>query len=151
MDKAWYHISLVKDGELVDLRPMSEKYGLERQDFYRHLRMWHYYVKEVKGPSNKKPLILHSCFIKAYNSDHTRRIIGEQYLIILSMKNNSTHTLHKAKVGKRTGHWNLSNGMDSHNPHPDDYYKLTELEWLLLEELEFDIEFTCLSFYLGNV
>lgn len=28
---------------------LSEKYGLERREFYRFLHMWHYYIKEVKG------------------------------------------------------------------------------------------------------
>ena len=38
--------SLVKDGTLMDLQAMSEKYGLGRQDLYRHTQIQHYYQNE---------------------------------------------------------------------------------------------------------
>lgn len=82
--------SLVKNGELVDFQYMSEKYGLERQDFYRYLQIRHYFVKEVKGSSKEELSVVTQMFIKAYNSGPTRQIIGALYLSILLMKNNST-------------------------------------------------------------
>lgn len=61
---------------------------------------------------------------------------------------NELKRVHKAKVGKRIGHWNLSRGMVSHHLHPDYYYKLTQLvncvSWSRPWLLDFPV-FLCVS------
>lgn len=36
----------------MDFQSVYEKYGLERQYFYRNIKIQHYYVNEVKGQRN---------------------------------------------------------------------------------------------------
>ena len=61
---AWY--TLVKDGELESFQNMKDKYGLDKNEFYRYLQLRDYYRKEIKIDASKQSRYLQlSRFIKS--------------------------------------------------------------------------------------
>ena len=198
--------SLVKDGKLMAFQAMSEKYGLERKDVYRHMQIHHYYQNEVKAQSMEEQSGVTQMFIKAYNSESTRRIIGNLYSSILLIKNYSTdyikqkwereldaaisqeewttiiHTQMSTtnsqcwrnfcwknlvrffitpKIkSKQTGHqtqcWRLCGQLMADHTHifwscPALQPFWTQVQATTRRILGFDMDFSCLSFYLGNI
>lgn len=198
--------SLVKDGKLMDFQSISEKYGLERQDLYRHTQIQHYYQHEVKGLDSEEQSGVTQLFMKAYDSKLSRRIIGNLYSSILLMKTHSTDYIKQKwereleiaispeewtaiihtqisttnsqcwrsfcwknlvrffitpKIkSKHTGHqtqcWRQCGQLMADHAHifwtcPTLQPFWTEVQATTKRILGFDIDFTCISFYLGNI
>lgn len=93
---------MVDNGELIDFKTMSDRYGCTRQDFYRYLQLCHYFDKNVKGLIPRNLTGITQMFIRAYNAKLSGKIIGELYRYIVELRGHSTNYV-KSKWEKELG------------------------------------------------
>ena len=80
---------LVQEDKFIDFQTMSDRYVLTRSDLYRYFQVRHYFdrcVKESVGNASN----ITQMFIRAYNSNLSRGIIGELYRHIQDLRGHTT-------------------------------------------------------------